>query len=581
VHKALIYLRVSTREQAERDGDPEGYSLPAQREACQRKSESLGAVVVDEYVDRGESAKTADRPGLRAMLQRLKDDRDVDFVIVHKVDRLARNRADDVTISLELQAAGVTLVSCTESIDETPSGKLVHGIMASIAEFYSRNLANEVMKGTLQKVKTGGTPTLAPLGYLNVRLGTTGTARDVRTVVIDPERAPIITWAFEAYASGEWTLQQLLDAVTKRGLRSRATARRREKELDQSVLHRMLRNPYYMGVVRYKGVDYQGKHEPLVTPQLWDRVQSVLTANQNGQKQRKHPHYLKGTVWCAQCGSRLSITHSRGRGGVYPYFVCLGRHQKRTPCTLRYLAVDVVERWVEERYGHVNLLGELLDSTRDVLLDEVSRDQANARAEVQSQERRIRALDDERRKLLHAHYAGAVPLDLLKEEQSRIGRELEAAHAVLKRAGDDAAHVADTLEEALRLTLDIEGAYLRAPDAVRRQFNAAFFEAIWVDESGIARHRLASPFRELASWVGNDGASELGTGHGGEDCGGEALTASEAYNAAARPRRAYERRHPGAMAGVSAGLGVKDVRLVELWGIEPQASSMRPRRSTN
>src|SRR4051812_6771066 len=106
---AVIYLRVSTKEQAEREGDPEGYSIPAQREAAHRKAASLGAEVVEEFVDRGESARSADRPQLQDLLTFIKK-QSVDFVIVHKVDRLARNRIDDVGITLALQQAGAQLV---------------------------------------------------------------------------------------------------------------------------------------------------------------------------------------------------------------------------------------------------------------------------------------------------------------------------------------------------------------------------------------------------------------------------------------------------------------------------------------
>lgn len=150
---AIIYLRVSTKEQAEKGGSAEGFSIPAQREACLQKAEGLRAVVVDEFSDRGESARSADRPALKAMLKQLADPEQtpVDYIIVHKIDRLARNRADDVAINLAIRGAGATLVSCTESIDETPSGILMHGIMSSLAEYYSANLAHEVKKGSLQK----------------------------------------------------------------------------------------------------------------------------------------------------------------------------------------------------------------------------------------------------------------------------------------------------------------------------------------------------------------------------------------------------------------------------------------------
>lgn len=94
---AVSYLRVSTREQAERGGTDEGFSIPAQREANQRKAAELGARVVREFIDAGESARSADRDGLQEMLAFIAATR-VPFCIVHKLDRLARNRADDVKI---------------------------------------------------------------------------------------------------------------------------------------------------------------------------------------------------------------------------------------------------------------------------------------------------------------------------------------------------------------------------------------------------------------------------------------------------------------------------------------------------
>src|ERR1700683_695186 len=204
--KCVIYLRVSTLEQAQKDQDPEGYSIPAQREACRRKADSLDAEVVAEYIDRGESARSADRPRLKDMLAKLKADKDIDYVLVHKVDRLARNRDDDFSINLAIRAAGAQLVSATENIEATPSGKLLHGIMATIAEFYSGNLATEVIKGMTQKAKSGGTLTLAPVGYINTSAIVDG--HEVRTVVVDPERAPLVKLAFEMYATGEDGLLQ-------------------------------------------------------------------------------------------------------------------------------------------------------------------------------------------------------------------------------------------------------------------------------------------------------------------------------------------------------------------------------------
>jgi hypothetical protein len=108
--RCVIYLRVSTSQQAERDLTEEGFSIPAQREACVRHIRDQGWQLVDEYSDRGESARSADRPQLQAMLARIEDDRDVDAVVVHKVDRLARNMEDHVAIRAALRRRDVALV---------------------------------------------------------------------------------------------------------------------------------------------------------------------------------------------------------------------------------------------------------------------------------------------------------------------------------------------------------------------------------------------------------------------------------------------------------------------------------------
>jgi DNA invertase Pin-like site-specific DNA recombinase len=149
--KAVIYLRVSTKEQAE-----EGYSIPAQAGACRRFIADRGWELADEYIDRGESARTADRPQLQAMLARLAEDPGIEALVVHKLDRLARNLEDHAAVRAALRKAGVQLHSVTESLEDSASGKLVEGILASIAEFYSANLGQEIRKGLDQKAAQGG-----------------------------------------------------------------------------------------------------------------------------------------------------------------------------------------------------------------------------------------------------------------------------------------------------------------------------------------------------------------------------------------------------------------------------------------
>ena len=490
---AVLYLRVSTTEQAGRDGAAEGLSIPAQREACQRKAEALGAVVAAEFVDRGESARSAQRPQLKQLLQHVKEN-PVAFVIVHKVDRLARNRADDIEITLAIRASGATLVSCTENIDETPSGLLMHGIMSSIAEFYSRNLASEVMKGLVQKAKNGGTVGKAPLGYLNVRKTENG--REIRTVTVDPARGPLITWAFEAYASGDWSLQLLLAELTRRGLETTGSAKRPAGPLYTSHLHKLLGHPYYKGLIRYQGIDYPGRHQPLVSPDTWQRVQEVLKAhNLAGEKQREHNHYLKGSVYCQRCKSRLIITHARSRSGrIYPYFVCVGRHRKRTNCTFKAVLIDNVEQQVIEHYAHHQLTPDLRELISQTLTAELAVFRQEAAAEREQLEKHRQKLLNQRTKLLQAHYAEAIPLDLFKQEQDRIRDQLAAVEDRLVATEAHQATVDNHLQQALRLATNTQTAYRQAPPALRRLFNQAFFKHLYISDTGDIASDPAPPF---------------------------------------------------------------------------------------
>ncbi|WP_240739993.1 recombinase family protein [Leucobacter triazinivorans] len=496
---AVSYLRVSTREQAERGGTEEGFSIPAQREANQRKADELGARIVRQFVDAGESARSADRDGLQDMLAFIAATR-VTFCIVHKLDRLARNRADDVKIHEALLAAGVTLVSATESIDQTPSGMLVHGIMSSIAEFYSRNLATEVSKGLTQKVAQGGTPGRAPIGYLNVRR-TDDQGREIRTVDVDPERAPLIAWAFEQYAGGETSVTGLLCDLTARGLVSVPSPKRPSRPLGKNALYRMLTNPYYAGVIRYKGALHPGAHEPIVEPALFDQVQSLLKArNAHATRHVQHAHHLKGLLHCGTCGSRMLLDFATNtRGTTYAYFVCSGRAAKRTTCTRRAVPVQVAERLVEDSYANIAISEDdyrHLAAEVDAAFDERGAGRNQEFADLTVNRARLEAETD---KLLAAHFADAIDLPTLKRHQDRIRAGLADIEQRLR--AHDEQHIGGRafLHDSLRLLTDAHDAYAHSDDGSRRLANQAFYTRLEITEDEQLRPRLAEPFATIVA----------------------------------------------------------------------------------
>ena len=266
---------------------------------------------------------------------------DVEAVVVHKVDRLARNMEDHIAIRALLRRRGVTFVSVTENLDETASGRLVEGIHALMAEFYSANLASEVRKGMGQKAKLGGYPHKAPSATSTSANRSAGARWPTSSP--DPERAPLVKAAFELYATGEWTVERLAEEMA---------APRPAQPGPQRPLRRPRRSPSrgWRGCSRigptsgsWNGTGSNTK----AVPRAAGRSGHLRARSKNcwrpgpcaAPRERRHHHYLKGVLVCGVCGRRLSIQRSKG---TYTYFYCLGQKDRRngTGCQERYVAAD-------------------------------------------------------------------------------------------------------------------------------------------------------------------------------------------------------------------------------------------------
>ena len=367
-----------------------------------------------------------------------------------------------------------------ESIDESPSGMLLHGIMASIAELYSRNLATEVLKGMTTKAKSGGTVSKAPVGYINMRkIDEQG--REYRTVELDKERAPFIRQAFELYATGDWTVNDLADHLALHGFTTRGTPSLPSKPMDKRALSTVLNNPYYTGQIRFQGAYLPGKHEALVDRETWQRVQDVLASHLNGERTRDHPHFLKSTVFCGACGERLLIQYSRSGSGVrYPYYSCAGRHGRRNDCKQRSVLIEEVERQIEALYHAISFAPAFRKQLEKWLHVEIQKTADEFASERQKLSREKDKLERKQRKLLEAHYADAIPLSLFKEEQNTIADSIAAIDRQLDLHDTKFSEVKERLSKALIIMEGCGEAYQVAPEHIKRAYNQALFDKIYV-----------------------------------------------------------------------------------------------------
>lgn len=289
--------------------------------------------------------------------------------------------------------------------------------------------------------------------------------------------------------------------------------------------HELLRQPYYIGIVRYRGVDYLGKHEPLIDRATFDEVQRLLEAhNFAGEKERIHHHYLKGSIFCGkknehkkECRCRLIVCNAKSRSGrIYPYFICIGRQRDPRSCSQKAIRIEASEEMIASYYETVELNQELRLQTEQMILEQITGLREEAGVERQQLVSRQRRALDERAKLLGAHYAGAVPLDLLKSEQERIARELDYIEGRLGALELTFDTVERNLKGALSFVTDLHSAYTAACPRVRRQINQAIFERFLISDEGDVVGELRALFDLLlqASGIAEDGVVKRGRDKG-------------------------------------------------------------------
>ncbi len=323
---------------------------------------------------------------------------------------------------------------------------------------------------------------------------------------MDEERAPLVRQAFELYATGDWTAEKLASHLNRLGLCTLATAKVPSSPITESYVYRILGNPYYTGVVRFQGVTYPGRHEPLTDTITWQRVQDILKSHNLGERTRKHPHYLRSTVYCGACGERLLVSMSRSKTGVrYPYFMCAGRHAKRNDCDMKAVLIYEVEDKLKEHYRRVQLTPEFCVSVKEIIREGLRESREQIEAEQRTLKLEKDKLERQQMKLLEAHYADSISVDLLGKEQARISRSLAEIESQMNASTLHVDEVEQNLNLALELAENIGRVYPIAPDHIKRQINQALFEQVLVvrdngdTDTFHLEAELCEPFATLTS----------------------------------------------------------------------------------
>ena len=606
---AVIYLRVSTTGQVQTDYDPEGISLPAQRKACLRKAEQLGLDVIDEYLEPGSSGREMTRRvEFQKMLTRIKTEKDVSHVIIYKLSRLARNRIDEALVMDQFQRRNVVLVSATEPIDATPEGQFMQGILSAMAQFRSQQDGGTIAYTMGEKAKKGGTLGRARIGYLNVREMIDG--HEVRTVAVDPERAPFVQQAFELYRDG-MNMPDLQETLADRGLTTRPTPKAPAKPVAEKTLYKMLRDPYYIGIVTYKGEEYPGRHQPIIDPDLFDQVQERMTLRCTTNTYRRiHEHYLKGFLWCGQCHqhgreNRMILQRATNRHGqTYWYFFCRGL-QKHV-CDSPYVNTTYVEDAVERHYQTIAFSPDFIAAMKTALEETIQVTTANERSIREQVAKQVAELAIKEDRLIDLAADGTLPRDTIREKLRAIREQRQKAESQLTSIVEDLKAGAANIAMALDFLTNPHDMYVQATEDVRKLLNAAIFERIYIhaerernpDAVEVSGAVFTAPLRDLKSieqgvreFVSATGRGTATQAGSGPRQGVEPNQALLAATGADKPRKTKKAARTGGpqislnhlteYLNFNLVQGSSPLPMVEHRGLEPLTSTLQRSHSTN
>ena len=290
----FAYIRVSTAKQGQ------GVSLQEQRAAIERYATRTGIQIIQWFEERKTAAKTG-RPEFARMVKLLRAGKAAG-VVMHKIDRSTRNYRDWADID-EMIESGIDVHFANDDLDlRSRGGRLAADIQVAVAVDYIRNLREEALKGILGRLKQGYLPHGAPIGYLDRGAG--------KAKAIDPVKGPLVRQLFELYATGACALRSVTAEAERLGLRNRAG-----NPLRLTQIQEMLRNPFYVGVIRsVRHGLFPGAHEPIVPHAVFDRVQEVLDGK-FVRRTKRFTFSFRRLLKCKTCGR--SLVGSERKGFVY------------------------------------------------------------------------------------------------------------------------------------------------------------------------------------------------------------------------------------------------------------------------
>ena len=476
--KVVLYARVSSKEQ-----EKEGFSIPSQLKLLNKYAEDNKVQIVQEYVD-VETAKKSGRTGFTEMIKFLRNEGKSKLLfpcrtlLVEKTDRLYRNLKDWVTLDeldLEIHFVKENVILSQAS---RSSEKFMHGIKVLMAKNYIDNLSEETKKGMIEKAEQGVYPSFAPLGYINVECS------GKRFIQPDPVIGLQVQKMFEWYATGNYSLLELTQKSHQEGL----FYRNNSKKVQKSVVHKILKNSIYYGEFHWAGKIYKGIHEPLISRDLYERVQEVM--DEKGRRktgQQKHCWAFQGLLSCGHCGCALVAEIKKKQ---YVYYHCTGNKGK---CPEKWVREEEIARQFGQAIGAIKMDNDVLNWVITALKESHSDEKKFHSEQLQSLQGQYEKLKYRLDAMYEDKLDGVITQDFYdrkssewKREQDNIFRKFERHQGASRAYMDEGIKLLELAQHAVML-------YEKQTDQEKRRIiNFVCSNSIWKD--GLLQANYRKPF---------------------------------------------------------------------------------------
>ena len=397
---AVIYARYSSHNQTEQ-------SIEGQLRDCHEYAKRYGLNIVGEYIDRAISGTTDDRPDFQRMIADAPK-KQFERIIVWKLDRFARNRYDSALYKHKLKQYGIRVVSAMENVGEGDESILLEALLEASAEYYSLDLKKKIKRGQRENISKGkfcgGT---VPYGYKAVD----------GKLVIDEQKAWVIRYLFEQYASGV-PMKDIVDELKRRGVRGG-----RGHELTYTTFSRALSNTVYIGRYVYNGEEVKNLAEPMIDEKTFHKAQEYVKANARTPAANKAAveYLLQGKAYCGHCGSHMVGESGRGsKGTIYSYYTCAARKKKHA-CMKKNERKDFIEWYVVEQTLQYILTPARMQEVSKIIVAEYDKEFSGSKVEEYS--KLARQYEQELNKLVDAL------MDAPKVAHKRIYEKMEQLEA--------------------------------------------------------------------------------------------------------------------------------------------------------